>query len=614
LRADLWGLLLTVCSWCVCAGLDERLSKVCAVSRLCCPGFFGPALLPGFLFMSLFVTLVVLALGDNYASRLPLSCQPSAPDDTSPSLCPSSETQIMGNAASGEAFTAAENEFARNGEWDSAIKPQEGESVLVDLEHPFVHGESLSKRGGNDWCGPKASLATKGPKALVPEQLTPYFTEEEWRCFVDSFNSASKQALENGGYFYDEWCSSETGPQGHCCRELDKMKFPPLLNTLMNETPGLNPMLLQKGIHASVYTKCYPDGAVYGRAVYAFKMGLRFIRLHSGTAVMPTATAVPMSAPQPQIMTPPPSPPASPMPAKSLCTYRGVTVPARFNPHAARAFATLEMRPNDVILATHPRCGTTWVHKVIHSLLHVDVIDASGRLAIGTGGANTFGQAYPEFLPAKSLFDAQGMWMKLLEPPSGASRLFTTHSRAEWLPAHLQKTGKLVLVLRNPKDVLVSSHHFTVSRYDGCGLSDAEQMAASCEAFLAEGAANELPYGSYMEHLRAMGALCASPAMSGRVHLVYYERMHEDPLAEIGRLADFLGVRSLTMEQLHAVCSATSFERMKAELQDPWCHLLRTGMVGEWRMRLSTTEAAAVDDAFDRLGECAVAQPLKEWM
>jgi hypothetical protein len=90
--------------------------------------------------------------------------------------------------------------------------------------------------------------------------------------------------------------------------------------------------------------------------------------------------------------------------------------------------------------------------------------------------------------------------------------------------------------------------------------------------------------------------------------------MHEDPLAEIGRLADFLGVRSLTMEQLHAVCSATSFERMKAELQDPWCHLLRTGMVGEWRMRLSTTEAAAVDDAFDRLGECAVAQPLKEWM
>jgi hypothetical protein len=483
----------------------------------------------------------------------------------------------------------------------SAIQPQEGESVLMDLSPDFKEAPCgvCARFEGCDDCPQSMPPKLQDQKALLPQQLTPYVTDEEWRCFVDSFNSVSTQAFENAGKGRP-FCAEINSV---VCPE-DIMKVPPLLDSLMNETPGLNPMLLQKGIRATSWTS--RTGGYGGPESFLY---LRFMRLNSGTQV-----TVPDGAPQPQIMTPPPSPPASPMPARPLCTYRGVTVPARFNPHAARAFATLEMRPNDVILATHPRCGTTWVHKVIHSLLHVDVIDASGRLAIGTGGANTFGQVYPEFLPAKSLFDAQGMWMKLLEPPSGASRLFTTHSRAEWLPAHLQKTGKLVLVLRNPKDVLVSSHHFTVSRYDGCGLSDAEQMAASCEAFLAEGAANELPYGSYMEHLRAMGALYASPAMSGRVHLVYYERMHEDPLAEIGRLADFLGVRSLTMEQLHAVCSATSFERMKAELQDPWCHLLRTGMVGEWRMRLSTTEAAAVDDAFDRLGECAVAQPLKEWM
>jgi hypothetical protein len=70
-----------------------RRTRRTFVKGVCAPGFVVPVFLPGFLFMSLFVALVVFALGDNYASRLPLSCQPSAPDDTSPSLCPSSGTQ-----------------------------------------------------------------------------------------------------------------------------------------------------------------------------------------------------------------------------------------------------------------------------------------------------------------------------------------------------------------------------------------------------------------------------------------------------------------------------------------------------------------------------------------
>ena len=61
-------------------------------------------------------------------------------------------------------------------------------------------------------------------------------------------------------------------------------------------------------------------------------------------------------------------PKAGPMPTGRR--HKNVPVPFFFQPDTADTFATLEPVADDVFLASMPKGGTTWTHKIIHLLLH----------------------------------------------------------------------------------------------------------------------------------------------------------------------------------------------------------------------------------------------------
>ena len=58
--------------------------------------------------------------------------------------------------------------------------------------------------------------------------------------------------------------------------------------------------------------------------------------------------------------------------------YKGLPVPSFFHEASADAFRALEMADDDVVLCSLAKGGTTWVHKILFSLLHgVDDTGAS---------------------------------------------------------------------------------------------------------------------------------------------------------------------------------------------------------------------------------------------
>ena len=116
-----------------------------------------------------------------------------------------------------------------------------------------------------------------------------------------------------------------------------------------------------------------------------------------------------------------------------------------------------------MVFSSLPKGGTTWVANILHLLLHG--LDDEGK---PTGAAAVKG--YPEWLPLEP--PSEERWMlgresmrDLLE--MRAPRLFTTHLWGPHLPKSLRHRGRLVVVVRNLKDVLSSLHFFNGEAKDG---------------------------------------------------------------------------------------------------------------------------------------------------
>lgn len=311
--------------------------------------------------------------------------------------------------------------------------------------------------------------------------------------------------------------------------------------------------------------------------------------------------------------------------------YRGLAVPPFFHEESAAAFRTMDMQPSDVVLSSLVKGGTTWCHKLVWSLLHG--IDEEGNLveraAEGGVSVGASGQIYPDALPLqkpvgpptsdgerfrRNVF-GEGCFGDLLAQP--APRLFSTHFAGEFLPQQLlapDGQGRLIIMLRNLKDVLTSLHFFRGEAKDGW-LGN-EHGPGSLARFLEPDSPNA--YGSCFEWIKQMDQVNQLLQASGRVCVVYFEQLKLNLQSEVERLAAFLGVR-LTPAKLAAVLEAVSFGSMKHHGKDvgasaapgTFSILLRKGEIGDWKNHMGESEWAQCDEAFnERLGAVALAQPL----
>jgi len=325
--------------------------------------------------------------------------------------------------------------------------------------------------------------------------------------------------------------------------------------------------------------------------------------------------------------------------------YQTVPVPFWFREKSYESFRNMTMKPNDVILSSLVKAGTTWVHKILYSLLHTFDDDGSKRSVNAAGEIGGQGQLYPSSLPV----DRDEMNACLADPNDTTStkfskqvfgdytledlmnqpepRLFSTHwFGTKFLPKEFlgdvgenesggSGSGRLVIVLRNLKDVMVSLHFFRGEAKDGWHGN--EHGPGSFNRFLSDDCPNA--FGSSFGWIREQEELvtllqeqAAKHLQKERVLVVYYEALKADLPGEIGRINDFLDLPTLTDSKRKAVAEDCTFSAMKSGTAGNMAKvIMRKGAIGDWNNYLTPKDWSLFDKVYDQqLSNVHLARPL----
>ena len=346
-----------------------------------------------------------------------------------------------------------------------------------------------------------------------------------------------------------------------------------------------------------------------------------------------------------------------------------IPVPWWFNPPSARAYRNLSMYEDDIIISSGIKMGTTWVTKLLISLLYE--YDNEGNLKEENVKnrhkiPGRDGQTYPDALyPTREEKEADALGIDK-RMPGGAEkgggmdkidvmfgnfvfedvvnqprpRMISSHLFGKkYLPKELfdeqaenkqgdgtapnkrKGKGRLIIVLRNLKDTLVSLHNFRGTAIDGW-LGNSHGPGSFKRFINLENCPNAM--GSAFHWVRENGLAVQDINNNNnnseeeedkkRALVIYYESLIMDFQAELQRINTFLELPPLTSAKANAIEKACMFKTMESSSMRTKCNCRKGGMLGwkdvqelrdeyEWR---------EFDAVFQKvLGDVEIAQPMR---
>ncbi|KAJ0235241.1 Sulfotransferase domain-containing protein [Hirschfeldia incana] len=229
----------------------------------------------------------------------------------------------------------------------------------------------------------------------------------------------------------------------------------------------------------------------------------------------------------------------------NLCKYQGCwyyynTLQAVINFHN-----NFQPQDTDIILASSPKSGTTWIKALTVALLERSNDPLNHPLLSDN----------PHSLVP---FLENNLYLKSSAPDLtkySSPRLFATH-----MPLHTLKEGlkgspcKIVFMCRNAKDVLISMWYFV------CKYQRVEVTRSVLESLFESLCSGATFYGPFWDQVLSYWR--GSLEDPSRVLFMKYEEMKEEPRVQLKRLAEFLGcpfteeeVESGAVDKILELCS-----------------------------------------------------------
>ncbi|CAG12881.1 unnamed protein product, partial [Tetraodon nigroviridis] len=229
-------------------------------------------------------------------------------------------------------------------------------------------------------------------------------------------------------------------------------------------------------------------------------------------------------------------------------------------------------KDNDVVAVTYPKSGTIWMQEILPLLLNK--------------GDLTPLQTIPNWDRVPWLEEKR---LALIEDQLPTPRAMVTHFPYHLMPPSLHTSkAKVIYVMRNPKDVLVSSYYF-------------HQMAAflqdpgTFDEFLTTFLEGKVLFGKWTDHVKSW----RHTDLGDRIMFITYEEMVQDLPAALRRLSEFLGC-NLSDQVIQKIAEHCSFKMMKKNpmsnfslvpsqyMDSSKSPFLRKGVAGDWKNHFSS--------------------------
>uniref|UniRef100_A0A3P9I9D5 Sulfotransferase n=1 Tax=Oryzias latipes TaxID=8090 RepID=A0A3P9I9D5_ORYLA len=264
--------------------------------------------------------------------------------------------------------------------------------------------------------------------------------------------------------------------------------------------------------------------------------------------------------------------------------YRGVYVPNLIHTEASLDyFQNFTFRPQDVLIVTYPKSGTTWMQEVVPLIV--------------SGGDPASVETIPNWDRVPWLEEVRASTLNLEGRPS--PRMLTTHFHYSMMPPSFFKAKpKVIYVMRNPKDVFTSIFHYSK-------MASFLVTPDSQSEFLQKFLDGKVIFGSWFDHVS--GWLNADD--KDRIMYISYEEMIMDLKDSVARISQFLE-KTLDDEVISKIADRCLFKNMKQnnmsnysavppEVMDPTkSQFLRKGISGDWKNQLTAAEADHFDAVY----------------
>ncbi|XP_020482209.2 cytosolic sulfotransferase 3 [Labrus bergylta] len=247
-------------------------------------------------------------------------------------------------------------------------------------------------------------------------------------------------------------------------------------------------------------------------------------------------------------------------------------------------------RPDDILIATYPKAGTTWVSYILDLLY--------------------FGQTNPERQSSIPIYD-RVPFLEIFVPSIDAGkdladrlqtspRLIKTHFPVQFVPKSFwEQNCRIVYVARNAKDNMVSYFHFD-------RMNNVQPEPGDWSNYFHRFMEGKTVFGSWYDHVSGWWEKKQSYS---NLHYMFYEDLIEDTGREIDKLCNFLGM-SPSAEEVQRVAGSVQFDNMKKNSMANYSTLpvmdfkispfMRKGKVGDWKNHFTVAQNEEFDEDYKR--------------
>uniref|UniRef100_A0A3P8X2U6 Sulfotransferase n=1 Tax=Cynoglossus semilaevis TaxID=244447 RepID=A0A3P8X2U6_CYNSE len=261
----------------------------------------------------------------------------------------------------------------------------------------------------------------------------------------------------------------------------------------------------------------------------------------------------------------------------TLFDFHGVSMTKYFTENWENV-QNFQARPDDILIATYPKAGTTWISYILDLLYFEQKSERETIVPIY--------ERVP-FLEITQIFSSETT--NLADKLTTSPRLIKTHFPVQFVPKSFwEQKSRMICVMRNAKDLAVSYFHFNRMNH------------------VQPEAGDWMVFGSWYDHVNGWWE---KKSTYSNLLVLFYEDLVEDPGRELDKLCHFLGL-SPSSEKKERILSSAHFDNMKQNKMANYSTLpvmdqkvspfMRKGKVGDWKNHFTVAQSEVFDEDYER--------------